>query len=122
MKKYMYNEIAPFAVLDTMGERFDLKKCDIISTYDGKTFRYMTHNFALTKERLKELFLRVYTVEDKNRYDRIFENAMIAAMQTLIGGLKDRTVSSDMHEIEVVPKNAIYFAERLVEELKEKEL
>ena len=121
MKEYMYNEIAPFAVLDTIGERFDLNKGDVISTYDGKMFRYGTHNFAITKERLKELFLRVYTVEDQNRYDRIYENAMIAAMQSLIEGLKDKPVSMDMHEIEVIPKNAIYFANSLVEELKEKE-
>ena len=121
MKEYMYNEISPFAVLDTIGERFDLNKGDVISTYDGKMFRYRTHYFAITKERLKELFLRVYTVEEQNRYDRIYENAMIAAMQSLIEGLKDKPVSMDMHEIEIIPKNAIFFANSLVEELKEKE-
>ena len=121
MKEYMYKENAPFCILDTIGERFDLKKGDVISTYDGKMFMYGTHNFAITKERLKELFLRVYTVEDQNRYDRIYENAMIAAMQSLIEGLKDKPVSIDMHEIEIIPKNAIFFANSLVEELKEKE-
>ena len=121
MKQYVYNQSASFAVLDTVGERFDLKQFDIIFTYDeGKTFSFTGHSFVIPRDKLKENFLRVYTVEEQNRYDRIYENAMVSAMQSLIANMKDKTIS-DMCDVENVPKNAIWFADKLVEELKGKE-
>lgn len=121
MKEYIYNQPVPCKVKDSTGELFDLKNGDTVITYDGKIFKFLSHCFAATQINLREDFMRVYTVEELNRYDRIYENAMIAAMQTLIANLKDVKISSDMYEIELVPKNAIWFANRLVEELKEKE-
>ena len=120
-KEYKYCQSHPFTSLDTFGNRFTLNKGDNIATWDGETFQYGVHNFALDRKRLRELFQRIYTVEHMERYERIRENAMIAAMQQMIAGLKDVKVSPDMYEIEVIPKNAIWFADRLVEELMESE-
>jgi len=80
MKEYVYNQPFPCKILDVTGELFDLERGDTVITYDGKTLNFLSHSFAATQINLREDFMRVYTVEEMNRYDRIYESAMIAAM------------------------------------------
>ena len=120
-REYIYNGAVSCTIFDTIGIPFDLKKGDTITTNDGNMFKYEKHCFVVEKVKLRSFFQRVYTEEEQNRYNRIYENAMVAAMQSLIANLKDVKISSDMHEIELVPKNAIWYANELVKELKERE-
>lgn len=64
--------------------------------------------------------MHVYTAKEEARYERIHERAMIAAMQALIENLPPK-ISTDMSELENVTSNAIWFADSLVNKLKDKE-
>lgn len=121
MKQYIYNHFSTFVTNDTAGEVFHLKDNDIITLRCDGRYEHRDHVFSLTKDELKKYFTRIYTIEDENRYDRIFEIAMIAAMQSLISNLKECKISTDMYEVENVTTNAIWFANNLVEKLKDKE-
>lgn len=116
MKQYIYNQTSAYTSLDTIGEKFSLKQGDIVTTCDGKMYTFGTHTFALERETLMEWFMRIYTIEESNRYGRIYEQAMLSAMQGMI--IKGWTVS----ESKTVAENAIDFAHALVEELKERDL
>lgn len=120
MKKYIYNQASPSSLVDMAGEIFALQYGATITTCDGKEYNYYSHAFTLPPESLKSDFRRVYTVEEQNRYERIHDHAMVAAMQSMIVRLPD-TISSDMHELENVTSNAIWFADNLVDKLKDKE-
>lgn len=109
-------------ITDNSGRQSYIKRGDIFTARSDGDYDHEGSVFTISKENLRKHFMRVYTVEETNRYERIRENAMIAAMQSMIEGLGDKPVSPDMHEIENIPKNAIWFADQLVEELKKKEL
>ena len=121
MKQYVYKG-SGLTVFDEIGRHITLREGDVITLRGDRKYEYRDFVFSLMDDDLRSRFDRVYTIEEQRRYDRIHENAMIAAMQSLITNLKDRDVSPDMHEIENVPKNAVWFADRLIEELKRKEL
>lgn len=124
MKQYVYRKLTSLVFIDTERHDFILKDGDVVTLRENGKFEFGDHVFSIAKDDLKECFERIYTREERNRYDRIHENAMIAAMQSLIANLKDYEVSSAedaIQEIGVLPKNAIWFADRLVYELKEKE-
>lgn len=120
IKKYIYNMAAPFTGIDTVGAMYKLHEGDIVYAYADGLYECYDHRFALTKEILKREFRRVYTTEEQMRYDRIYEHAVVGAMQSLIARFDD-TISSDMHELENITSNAIWFADDLLKKLKDKE-
>ena len=121
MKEYIYNLTTPYMSIDTVGEPFELKQDDIVTLCGDGLYKYRDHKFALTRESLKRDFERIYHRCELDRYDRIHEYAMIGAMQSLIICQNGKPISSDMHELENITTNAIWFADNLVNKLKDKE-
>lgn len=121
MKEYIYNLTKPYMAIDTVGEKFELKQGDIVTLCGDRLYKCRDHKFALTRESLKRYFERIYHTCELDRYDRIRECAMIGAMQSLIICQNNKPISSDMHELENITTNAIWFADNLVNKLKDKE-
>lgn len=120
MKQYVYFLGNPCVFTAFGGKQFELKEGDIITKRSGGDYEFGSHVFLVFDKDLKSKFMRVYTTQEQMRYQEIHDKAMIAAMQSLITRL-DNTVSSDMHELENVTSNAIWFADNLVNKLKDKE-
>lgn len=121
MKEYIYKLTTPYTSIDTVGEQFKLKLGDIVTLCGDGLYEHNNHKFALTRESLKRDFERIYHTRELDRYDRIHERTMIGAMQSLIICQNDKPISSDMHELENITANAIWFADNLVNKLKDKE-
>lgn len=114
-KQYVYCQNSTTVFTAFGGRQFTLKEGDIITAGSDFGYKFENHAFLVGREDLRSKFMRVYTVEQQNRYDRIYEQAMISAMQGMI--IKGWGVS----ESKTVSQNAIDFAHALVEELKERE-
>jgi hypothetical protein len=121
MKQYIYNQAAPYAGYDTTGNMFELHLGDVITACDNGVYGHYDKWFNVSVDRLKSDFRRIYTAREQERYERIHERAMIAAMQSLIECQNDKPISSDMRELENITSNAIWFADSLVNKLKDKE-
>lgn len=115
MKQYVYYQNSTTVFMAFGGRQFTLKEGDIITANSGGGYKFENHAFLVGREELKSKFMRVYTVEQQNRYDRIYEQAMISAMQRMI------TNGRGVSESKTVAQNAIDFAHALVSELKERE-
>ena len=120
MKKYVYNKNSTCACIDFAGVRFELKKGDIITKYSDGDYEFGSHVFLVLDKDLKSLFMRVYTTQEQMRYERIREQAMIAAMQSLIEKMPTTDIA-DLDEVGKVTANAVRFADSLVGNLKDKE-
>lgn len=118
MKTYTYIESVPLALVDMDGESFSLSEGAEVWTDNPPVLRYGYHSFLLPDEEWKH-FRRKYSKEEQARYDRIFENALIGAMQSCIN--YDTMFRLCMTNDEVIPEFAIRTATNLVEALKEKE-
>lgn len=121
MKQYIYDKETSLVLMDMGGRQFTLKRGDVVEARSDGDYDFGSHTFIFTRENLRESFERIYTKEELDRYERIFEKALVASMQSLIANLEDKEINIDVCELEIVPKNAIWFATQLVNELKEKE-
>lgn len=120
MKQYVYSLGNPCVFTAFGGKQFELKKGDIITKRSDGDYEFNSHVFLVSDKDLKSKFMRVYTAQEQMRYEEIHDKAMIAAMQSLIEKLPPK-ISTDMHELENVTSNAIWFAGNLVRKLKDKE-
>lgn len=120
MKQYVYYLGNPCVFTAFGGKQFELKKGDIITKNSDGDYEFGSHVFLVSDKDLKSNFMRVYTAQEQMRYEEIHDKAMIAAMQSLIEKLPPK-ISTDMHELENVTSNAIWFAGNLVRKLKDKE-
>jgi hypothetical protein len=120
MKQYVYYLGNPCVFTAFGGKQFELKNGDIITKNSDGDYEFGSHVFLIFDNDLKSKFMRVYTEQEQMRYERIYEQAMIAAMQSLIEKLPPK-ISTDMSELENVTSNAIWFAGNLVRKLKDKE-
>ena len=119
MKQYVYDGNSPMIVFDMGGKQFNLYRGDIITYHDMGEYKYGDHHFIYNRKDLKKDFHRLYTPQQENRYERIEEQAIIAAMQSMIARISGNL--TDINDVEVVTKNAILFGKKLVEDLKERE-
>lgn len=120
MKQYVYYLGNPCVFTAFGGKQFELKTGDIITKNSDGDYEFYSHVFLVSDKDLKSKFMRVYTEQEQMRYERIYEQAMIAAMQSLIEKLPPK-ISTDMSELENVTSNSIWFAGNLVRKLKDKE-
>jgi len=123
MKQYIYKGKYPIKIVDMGGSSFDLYHGDIITYHDMGEYKYGDRHFIYNKADLRADFHRLYTPQEENRYERIEEQAIIAAMQSMIERIDGKIVGvlTNNKEVEVVTKNAILFGKRLVDNLKEEE-
>lgn len=115
MKEYLYKQATPFVLIDTTGKQFELKEDDVVTLCGDGLYEYRDHKFALTKETLRSHFDRIYNASERDRYNRVYERAMVGAMQGMI--IHGWLVS----ESSTVAENAIDFADALVNKLKERD-
>jgi hypothetical protein len=115
MKQYVYYQNSTTVFMAFGGRQFALKQGDIITANSDGDYEFEGNVFLVGRQDLRNKFQRVYTIEEQNRYDRIYEQAMLSAMQGMI--IKGWSVS----ESKTVAQNAIDFADAQVKELKDKE-
>ena len=120
MKQYVYIKKDPMTVKDVSGVQIEIVFGSMVFTNDNVLFEFTDRRFTLSVIELSDSFQRIYTAEETARYERIHDEALIAAMQSLIG-IMGNEISADLHEVDNVVKNAIWLAGRLVSELKKKE-
>ena len=124
-KTYVFNGDKTMMFTDTNGISREFNPGqEVILTGDGTLIQLPDHSgvrFRIEKAWLKHCFKRIWSDAELERYERIHEQAMIAAMQSLIANLKDKPGSPDVEDLEKVPMDAIFFADRIIEELKARE-
>ena len=132
MKEYLYKQATPFVSIDTTGKQFELKEDDVVTLCGDGLYEYRDHKFALTKETLRSHFDRIYNTSERDRYDRVYERAVVGVMQATITGmmgnltLMEQMASRAVREgfncvSKMIAADAVGFADALVEELKEKD-
>ena len=123
MKKYLYDFNRPYAV-DVDGKLVKISKGETLSTIDGETFKVNGKETIISQEDLQKYFIRIWSQEEQNRFERIWEKSVFVCLKALLEkrvSELDTGTDGILNVTYDTPDMAFAYADMVIERLKVRE-
>lgn len=124
MRDYVYTDILPYRICDSIGRTIDIHKGETVTLIAGKedyVFFNNYYEFHIKTEDVKKYFLKVFSPEERKYYKELRDKAAVAAMQGILSNAPYIAAIDDSNEdtIKAIANDALAHANTLVNKIQE---
>ena len=125
MRDYVYTEILPYRICDSIGRTIDIHKGEIVTLIAGEEDYVLSLNnnyeFHIKTEDVKKYFRKVFSPEERKYYKELRDKAAVAAMQGILSCAPYIAAIDDSNEdtIKAIANDALVHANTLVNKIQE---
>lgn len=124
MRDYVYTEILPYRICDSIGRTIDIHKGETVTLIAGEEDYVYFKNydeFHIKTEDVKKYFRKVFSEEERKYYKELRDKAAVAAMQGILSNAPYIVAIDDNNEdtIKAIANDALVHANTLVNKIQE---